>query len=225
MRQWCIGPPVTESRWGPFCFPHHWTPESCLENPAAQPRLGRPVTRWSGFDIPWRAVLAVVSWFAIVTVYSREASCSRSFRCGCTPIHPFVNTPAHKQSLRPGGPDTEDAFRPSRGREGRLIQTYARLAGRVHGSVQAGLAPRGSSRPVGGRSMQLQPPLPSCSSRFVSRLPTCLRCCSQLMRLSSDVAWEDHPCDTAHDASPCARCSSPADASRPPGRSSTRDAS
>jgi hypothetical protein len=58
----------------------------------------------------------------------------RSLPCGCTPIHPFVNTPARKQSLRPSGPDTEDAFRPSRGRKGRLIQTYARLIGRVHGS-------------------------------------------------------------------------------------------
>ena len=195
MRQWCIWPLVTGSRWGPFSFPHHWTPESCLENPAAKPRLGRPVTT-SHFGIALRAVLATFSWFAVVTVCSREASCSRSFPCGCTPIHPFVNTPARKQSLRPSGPDTEDAFRPSRGRKGRLIHTYARLLGRVHGSVQAGLAPRGSSRPPGRRSMQLQPPLRSCSSMFVSRSPSRLRCCFQLMRPSSDVAWEDHPCNT-----------------------------
>ena len=138
MRQWCIWPLVTKCHWGPFSFPHHWTPESCLENPAAKPRLGRPWTT-SYFDIALRAVLATCSWFAVVTVCSREVSCSRSFPCGCTPIHPFVNTPARKQSLRPGGPDTEDVFRPSRKRKGRLIQTYARLLGRVHGSCSGWL--------------------------------------------------------------------------------------
>jgi len=196
VRQWCIWPLVTESRWGPFSFPHHGTPESYLENPAAQPRLGPPVTMLSGFDISQSAVLARVCWFEVVTVCLRAVSCSRSFPCGCTPIHPFVNTPARKQSLRSGGPDTEDTFRPSRGRKGRLNHTYARLNGRVHGSVQASLAPRGSSRRSGRRSMQLQPPLHSCSSTLVSRFPSSLRYRLQLMQPSSDAAWEGHPCNT-----------------------------
>ena len=40
---------------------------------------------------------------------------SRSFPCGCTPTHPFVNSLAVRQSSGPRrGPDTEDFVRPSR---------------------------------------------------------------------------------------------------------------
>jgi hypothetical protein len=179
VRQRCIWPLVTKSHWGPSCFPHHWTPESCLENPAAKPRLGRPLTT-SHFDIAMRAVLATFSWFAVVTVCCREASCSRSFLCGCTPIHPFVNTPARKQSLRPSGPDTEDAFRPSRGRKGRLIQTYARLTG-PSPRICSGWPRAARIFPPGGQEIDATTTSPPfIPSMFARRSPFRLRCCFQL---------------------------------------------
>jgi len=83
--------------------------------------------------------MVIFSWPTVVTVCFREVSCSRSFPCGCTPIHPFVNTPTRKQSLRSGGPDTEYVFRPSRGRKGRLIHCYARLLAESMGPFRLAL--------------------------------------------------------------------------------------
>ncbi len=116
--QWCIGPLVTEGRWGPFCFPHHWTPEPCLENPAAQPRLEYsrpPIFSYFTESLHCRC-LSVRSDHGLFSPGFLQPIFSSP--CGCAPIHPFVNTPARKQSLRPSGPNTEDAFRPSRKRKG-----------------------------------------------------------------------------------------------------------
>ena len=90
----------------------------------------------------------------VVAVFCHEACRSRSFPCGCTPIHLFVDPSAHKQPFRLARRTPMILLRPSRGRRSRLNQTYARLVGRVHGLGQAGLAPRGSSRPKDRRSMQ-----------------------------------------------------------------------
>ena len=137
MRQWCIWPLVTKVTGGRFFRAiGHRSHASKIPRSSRVP--GEPVTT-SHFDISLRDVIVIFSWSIVVTVCFREVSSSRSFHCGCTPIHPFVNTPARKQSLRSGKPDTEYVFRPSRRRKGRLIHTYAQLMVKSTGLLRLAL--------------------------------------------------------------------------------------
>ena len=88
------------------------------------------------------SVLLGWSWLFVCGGYG-----DRSFPCGRTPTHLFVDTPAvGQQSL---GLDLRGKFLQSDPR-----QPDARRRGRVHGLARTGLAPRGSARLEGGRSVR-----------------------------------------------------------------------